>query len=67
VQGLYQSITLNLFQGNSLTCVTPTKILLLLNHLKTITSKHFTDMPVCSALLNGLWTSEASEKSICTA
>ena len=30
VQGLYQAITLNLFQGNSLTCVTPTKILLTL-------------------------------------
>jgi len=49
VQGLYQAITLNLFQGNSLTCVTPTKILLLLNHLKTIILKHFTDMLVCNA------------------
>ena len=43
VQGLYQSITLNLFQGNSLTCVTPTKILY--NSLL----KHFTDMLVCNA------------------
>jgi len=34
---------------NSLTCVTPTKILLLLNHLKTIILKHFTDMLVCNA------------------
>jgi len=49
VQGLYQAITLNLFQGNSLTCVTPTKILLLLNHLETIILKHFTDMLVCNA------------------
>jgi hypothetical protein len=35
--------------ANSLTCVTPTKILLLLNHLKTIILKHFTDMLVCNA------------------
>ena len=35
--------------ANSLTCVTPTKILLLLNHLKTIILKHFHSMLVCNA------------------
>ena len=45
VQGLYQAMS----EANSLTCLTPTKILLLLNHLKTIILKHFTDMLVCNA------------------
>ena len=49
VQGLYQAMS----EANSLTCLTPTKILLLLNHLKTIILKTFHRYAGVQCFLNG--------------